>query len=277
MADIPTYGGGVDPHSNEGGAAPVILPTTPQVHASAPLAPSWTDQYRRWAQGMSPARNPYSNINSEIARTQQQQVIQDLQKQAAGDMNSLAQQQLGSSYGQAQAQQASLGSSMRGQGAGAAMRGIQQGQQGIQRGFAGDQQMLKLQEQQAAQAMLAQMLAQQQQQDIGQAQGMAQGQLGAQGLNQGMQQFYTSGLIGGMLGDYQHDADKGRAALGFDLDAQDVTEARRRAAMNALATAGVTAANAYGGGGSGDGDFQGPVPKWEDPVDTNWNPYPGGG
>jgi len=81
-----------------------------------------------------------------------------------------------------------------------------------------------------------------------------------------------------MLGDYQYGADMGRAQLGFDLEAQDIAEARRRAAMNAVATAGSTAISAFGGGGGGgSGDYQGPVPKWEDPVDTNWNPYPKGG
>jgi len=128
----------------------VALPTTNVVHAAAPVAPSWTDFYRQQVDRNTQFRNPYSYINQQQARDQQMQVIQDLQRQAAGDMNSLAQQQLRAGYGQAQAQQSSLGSSMRGQGAGAAMRGIQQGQAGIQRGFAGDQQMLKLQDPAAA-------------------------------------------------------------------------------------------------------------------------------
>lgn len=274
-------GGGTAPTNDTSGPGwpgpsnPRTTRVAPDVHNAVGAAPSWLDFYRQQMNGFPQFSNPYSSINSEQARAEQQRVIQDLQRSAAGDMNSLAQQQLRQGYGAAQAQQSSLGSTMRGQSAGAAMRGVQQGQQGIQRGLAGDQQMLKLQEQQAAQALLAQMLAQQHQQDIMQAQGSAQGALGAQGLNQGMQQFYTSGLIGQMLGNYQYGADMGRANLGFDLESQSVLDQNRRDALNALATAGTTAAQAFGGGGSG-GDFTGPVPKWEDPVDTNWSPFPGG-
>lgn len=219
----------------------------------------------------------YQIANQDQSRRYQQQVIQDLQRQAMGDPNSRAQQQLQQGYGAAQAQQASLGSTMRGQSAGAAMRGVQAGQQGIQRGLAGDQQMLQLQEQQAAQQMLAQLLAQQQGQDITQAQGMAQGVLGAQGLNDAMQQFYTSGYIDQLLGNYQWQADKGRAELGFDLEAQNLRDQNfRNATQAAAAGAGTLASMNWGGGNDGGGYYTGLTPKWQDPGSSpsEWNSYP---
>lgn len=133
----------------------------------------------------------FQTANQDQARTRQQQVIQDLQRAAMGDPNSRAQQGLRDAYGSATSQQSSLGSTMRGQSAGAAQRSIAAGQQGIQRGYAGDSQMLQLQEQQAAQAMLAQLLSQQQGQDITQAQGMANAQLQGDALNEAMKQFYA--------------------------------------------------------------------------------------
>lgn len=191
--------------------------------------PGYWDSY--FAQGqLSPDMQMpgFNAANQDQARAAQMRAIQDLQAQAAGSLGTQAQQQLAQGYGQAGAQQSSLGSTFRGQNAGAAMRGIQSGQQGVQRGFAGDQQMLKLQEQQAAQAMLAQLLAQQQGQDIGQANAMAQGQLQGDALNQAMRQFYTEGRVGRALGNYQYGSDYSRASLGLDLDAQDIADKRAR-------------------------------------------------
>lgn len=193
--------------------------------STSPESRAWSDYFKQQvsAQGQRPAVG-FQTTNQDQARLEQQKVIQALQQQARGDLNSLAQQQLQQGYGQARAQQSSLGSTMRGQGAGAAMRGIQQGQQGIQRGFAGDQQMLMLQEQQAAQALLAQMLQQQQGQDIAQAGGMAQGALGSQGLDDAMRQFYFGSGIATDVANQQIQGERGRATLGFDLAGRDIQD-----------------------------------------------------
>jgi hypothetical protein len=207
-----------------------------------------------WSQqainGPQTFQSEYQTANQDQARLQQERVLQDLQRQASGDPNSLAQQQLQQGYGAAQAQQSSLGSTMRGQSAGAAMRGIQAGQQGIQRGFAGDQQMLQAQEQQAAQAMIAQLLAQQQGQDINQAQGVANASLGASGLNDAMKQFYMSTGVAGDTSALQTINDFNRARYGFDLEAQRAQDDIQRRAIESATTGGFTALSAFGGGGS---------------------------
>lgn len=186
--------------------------------------------------------NQYQTDNQEQARLQQEQVIQDLQRAARGDPNSQAQQQLQQGYRGAQQQQASLGSTMRGQSAGAAMRGVQAGQQGIQRGLAGDQQMLQVQEQQAAQAMLAQLLAQQYGQDINQAQGSAQGALNAEQLNDQMVQFYASAGMQGDTNQLQSMQDFNRARYGFDTDAKGIQDESTRRLISGGATALTTGA-----------------------------------
>ena len=150
-----------NPMSAVPGQAPTVKRTTGQRFASAIQGPGTL--------GVSMERQIVDEPGVRDARWYQNQVIQALQRQAAGDMNSQAQQQLRDSFQRARAQQASLGSTMRGQSAGAAMRSIQAGQQGISRGQTGEEQMLKLQEQEAARAMLAQLLAQQQGLDIRQA------------------------------------------------------------------------------------------------------------
>lgn len=194
-----------------------VNPVGPTQDARAPAeagAAYWTDFFNR---GPSSVNMPqFQTVNQEQARNEQQRVIQELQRQAAGDLNSLAQQQLRAGYGQAQAQQSSLGSTMRGQSAGAAMRGVQAGQQGIQRGFAGDQQMLKLQEQQAAQTMLAQLLSQQQSQDIAQATGMAHGVNQGNALDESMRQFYAAQGLQGAIGLEQRNREGRLAQLGVN-------------------------------------------------------------
>lgn len=202
-------------YNTPGGPKSTTLAAPPDDSLLGGDNPYWRNFYMQ-QYGKGP-RSPvaFQTGNQDQARLEQQRVIQDLQRSAAGDMNSQAQQQLAGSYGDARAQQSSLGSTMRGQSAGAAMRGIQQGQGDIQRGFAGDQQMLKLQEQQAAQAMLAQMLAQQQGQDITQAQGMAQGTLGSQGLDDALKQFYLGGALNMDLQGTERDNQVARARMGF--------------------------------------------------------------
>ena len=222
------------PWRQQGGAAPA--PRIPQAGG----APNQNSDY--WSslfmQGAPPVNMPgFQTGNSDQARLQQQQVIQDLQRAAAGDRNSQAQQQLAQAYGGAQQQQASLGSTMRGQSAGAAMRGVQAGQQGIQRGLAGDQQMLMLQEQQAAQQMLAQLLAQQQGQDITQATGVASGVNQGNAMNDAMSQFYAQQGSNLNMQQGQIGVERQAALHGFDLQNQDTTNRLLRNGANAAAGA----------------------------------------
>ena len=218
--------------------------------AVADAGARWWEQF--YQNGPASVQMPgFQTANQDQSRAYQQQVIQDLQRQAAGDPNSLAQQQLQQGYGAARSQQSSLGSTMRGQSAGAAMRGVQAGQSGIQRGLAGDQQMLQLQEQQAAQQMLAQLLAQQQGQDITQAQGMAGAQLGAQGLNNAMSQFYAQQGLNAGLNREQTDWDRVLAQYGFDLENAGVLKGLVNSGVGALGTASGVAGQAWGGGNSG--------------------------
>ena len=235
--DPPVYGfNEIDPHSKEGGGKPVSLTAAP--------SDWWYDFYSKQNAASRPAIG-FNTTNQDQSRLEQQRVIQDLQQQARGDMNSLAQQQLGQSYGQARAQQSSLGSTMRGQGAGAAMRGVQQGQADIQRGFAGDQQMLKLQEQQAAQALLAQMLQQQQQQDIGQAGAMSNVTLGSQGLDDAARQFYAGGMLGMDLSATERENQIARAKLGFQDANSALTQQLVNMGAQAAATGVATAGNFF--------------------------------
>ena len=243
----------VDPYSTQGGGQPVSLGTTEGNVGTPPGGDSYWYNYFRRGLNSSPAPVGYNTTNQDQARLEQQRVIQALQAQAAGDPNSQAQQQLRNAYGQAQAQQSSLGSTMRGQSAGAALRGIQQGQQDIARGLPGDQQMLQLQEQQAAQSMLAQMLQQQQQQDIAQAQGMAGNTLGNRALEDQMKGFYLNGMLGQDVGASDRAAEIARARLGFNDQMRGLYTQLANNGVNGFTTGLSTWAGMGGGGGGGGG------------------------
>lgn len=173
-------------------------------------------------------------------RRYQSQVIQALQQQAAGDMNSQAQQQLRDSFQRARAQQASLGSTMRGQSAGAAMRSIQAGQQGISRGQAGEEQMLKLQEQEAARAMLAQLLAQQQGLDIRQAGIGSDYRLGDTSLSDRGLLSSLGGDINKLISGKQYSNEVVGAMIGQNISQGDLNWRRGQQAAGAAGTATAT-------------------------------------
>ena len=217
-------GATLGPYAGGAAAAGVDISKGKGVAAMGANRDTYWDQYFKDQFGASLPGHSYGGDNQGQDRLQQQQVIQDLQRQAAGDPNSLAQQQLSQGYGAAEAQQSSLGSTMRGQSAGAAMRGVQAGQQGIQRGYAGDQQMLQAQEQQAAQAMLAQLLAQQHGQDITQATDMATGKL----QHQSMIDKYRQAMMGaGLEAGTNAQANAlhlGLASQGLDLESSKQTQ-----------------------------------------------------
>lgn len=196
----------------------------------------WTDFAQAQSFGASNLNLPGMQLgNQDQARQEQARVVQALQAQAAGSRDTLGQQQLQQGFNQASAQQRSLGSSIRGAGGGAGLRAGAMGAADTQRGFAGQSEMLRLQEQQAAQAMLAQLLAQQHAQDVGLAGSMASGSLANQQLNQDMERFY--GQLGNqsMLGDYQRAADYQRAKLGYDLESRDLATRQQQQMFGAAA------------------------------------------
>ena len=203
----------------------------------------WSNYFKNNASSAAMQMPGLDTTNQNQARAQQTRVIQDLQAQASGKLTQPLRDQLQQGYSQSQAQQSSLGSTMRGQSAGAAQRGISAGQEGIQRGFAGDAQMLELQQQQAAQAMLAQLLQQQQGQDIGQAQAMASGQLQGDALNQAMQEFYANSGLGFDTERGQIAHERNLAVLGIDTANRDINKNLLKTGGQALATGAATYAN----------------------------------
>lgn len=223
-----------------------------QAAGGAQMGPDqWANFYAQNAFGQGNMRMPGLDVtNQNQARNEQAKVIQALQAQAAGNMDTLGQQQLTQGFQRAGQQQQSLGSSIRGAGGGAGLRAGATGAADVQRGLAGEQQMLKLQEQQAAQAMLAQLMAQQHAQDVGLAGSMAQGALSGQELNRQMEQFYGSGLTGNMLSNYQRESDLARARLGFDLGARDLADRQRNQMLQMGGAAIGTGIQAFGKGGS---------------------------
>lgn len=233
------WGPSADPYSSPAGNDP-LHPSG--IGANAAVADKgaqyWEDFYGKGPGYVAPVQ--FDATNADELRRQQGLVIQALQAQAAGDPNSQAQQQLMQGYGNAQAQQASLGSTMRGQSHGAALRGVQQGQQGIQRGLAGDQQMLMLQEQQAAQAQLAQQLAQQQALDASQAGATADGANKNTALSNDATSAYARGRLSAALGREGRARDSKLSSLGistgFNNAYKDLVDQSISAATSAAAT-----------------------------------------
>lgn len=214
--------------------------------AAAEQGGPFRDLYSQNALGKSNLNIPGMQLgNQDQARMQQAQVIQALQAQAAGSKNTLGQQQLQQGFNQAAAQQRSLGSSIRGSGGGAGLRSGFTGAASSQRGLAGQSDMLRLQEQQAAQAMLAQLLAQQQAQDVGLAGSMASGALTNQQLNQDMERFYSQGMLGNTVGDYQRAFNYEQALLGQSLQARDAETQFRNRLLEGAGTAAGTAGSAF--------------------------------
>ena len=228
----------------------------------------WNSYFAAGAQAAPHAPVGLNLGNQDAARTWQQQLMQDLHRQAAGDPNSRAQQSLAGAYTQARAGQSALGSSIRGTGGGAGLRHGVMGAGNVQRSFAGDSQMLMQQEQQAAQALLAQQLAAQRQQDAQQAAMTAQNAQQNQSLEDAMRQFYTGGGINAGLAQLQTAGDRARVTLGFDLENQDLQGQLYNRMAGAAGTAGATAARFYGAGQGGSGfrqvDGQNSiVPEWD--------------
>lgn len=243
------------------------LSTVPQ---ASPQSQYWSHFFAQGAQAPTRAAIGFDTTNADQSRRWQDQLMQDLHRQAAGDPNSRAQQSLTQGYTDARQGQSALGAAARGTGGGAGLRAGALGAGSVQRGYAGDQRMLMTQEQQSAQTLLAQQLAQQRGQDAGQAQSMAANSLGNSTLNNAMSQFYTNGGIQGDVASQQLQADRARAQLGFDLEGKDIQSQLYNRFAGAAATGGATAAHFYGANQGGSGVDNTPV---SDP--NEWKPYPG--
>lgn len=210
-------------------------------NAVTPGSQFWSNYFAQGAKQGPRAAIGFDTTNADAARQWQTQMIQDLQQQAAGNPNSRAQQSLAAGYDAARAGQTALGSATRGTGGGAGLRQGAMGAGNVQRSFAGDSAMLMQQEKTAAQALLAQQLAAQRQQDMSQAQGVASNVLGNTSLDDAMRQFYVSGGISTDVANTQLQADAARAAMGFDLEGQQIQSQLNDRLMGAAATGAETA------------------------------------
>lgn len=227
----------------------------------------WSNYFAQGAQSVARPPVAYDSANADASRTWQMQMIQDLQRQAAGDTNSRAQQSLRQGYTDARAGQSAIGSATRGAGGGAGVRQGMQGAGSLQRGYAGDSAMLLNQEQTAAQSMLAQQLAAVRQTDAAQAQGVATNSMGNTSLQDAMDQFYNSQGLGMGLAEAQRGVDIARANAGITDAQRALDKEGRDAAMQAAGTtAGVASLWSGRGGGSGYRQVDGQnsiVPEWD--------------
>lgn len=246
--------GNYSPHGFSGSVEFNRQPIRPGNLGESTFNDGLQDSSAPWRTVLGAGRSPYAPVTNlqDQARLEQQRLIQALQAQAAGDPNSQAQQQLQNAYGQARAQQSSLGSTMRGQSAGAAQRGIQQGQQQIQRALPGDQQMLLLQEQQAAQQMLSQLLDQQRGQDTSWQQGLSGVTNARQALDDFYKQFNVAQEFGLDVGGRDAQMQQILQRLGLDAQNRQASDQAFQNMLNAIATASGGAMN-MGGGQQGGG------------------------
>lgn len=194
----------------------------------------WADYFRNY-QNFKPVQ--YQAELPEESRARQEALIQDIQKQAQGDPNSYAQQQLRKSTEAAAAQQRSLASTMRGQGAGAAMRQGAYGAAGVGRGLAGNQALLMLQEQQAARAQLEQALAQQRGQDIQQEMDRARATAVGRDLLDSGTLFKLGGEIEASSADAQRRARDLLTQMGLDLESDKAAGDMRNKLVEGAGTA----------------------------------------
>lgn len=164
------------------------------------------------------------------ARGMQMGLLQQLQDQAAGKGNSLAQMQLQKGTDQNMMQAMALGQSQRGAGAAGMAKGIAQQQATIGQGMANDSAMLRLQEQMQAQNMLGQQLGQTRGQDQGWAgMGLQNNQFNA-GAQQNNAQF-NAGQTNTMANNNAQrsaDAAQGQAKIDLELEKLRLEAAEKR-------------------------------------------------
>lgn len=187
--------------------------------------------------------------NADQDKAMQQQLMQQLQAQAAGTLDTQAQRELGQGNFEAQGQQYALAAGQRGTGAGAQLAQAQTGAQQIHAGLGGQQQILMRQQQQAAQAQLAQMYAAQQGQDQNQANNIAQSQLRGQAQSDQMNQFYSGQGIQNSLNQYQIGTGLAEAKNGMNTGQANLAQGWLQSGGQALAT-GIGALNQIDWGGA---------------------------
>lgn len=197
--------------------------------------PYWSNYFRDNFGHLAPVPQ-LGSLNQDQDRLNQMSIIQNLQRQAQGDWNSTAQRGLQQQSMQAQQQQDALAASQRGVGAGAQMAQGQRYAQDVQRALPGQQKMLYLQEQQAAQQALAQQLAVLHGQDINQANNAANIGLQGNALNDAWQQFLAGQGSQGVIDRGQNQLDAAAASLGFGLDDLNIQRQNTQNVLNTIGT-----------------------------------------
>lgn len=210
--------------------------------------PGWQDFYKqvagRGAQAPVAGDPRYAQWQQQ-SRAQQQTVIQDLMRAAAGDPNSYAQQQLRSSMANARGGVAALGGAQRGQGAGSGLRGISATQAGVNAAQGAQSALLMQQEQMAAYNQLVQALQQGRQQDMGYDSMMAQQSLAGQGEADRMYQQMLGLGINDTVGRTQNQLGYGAAKIGVDTAQREMDRNVYQSLLNAGGTAFSTAQQAF--------------------------------
>jgi len=226
----------------------------------------WQSYFDSFGGSARPANIGIDFSNSDASRQWQNSLIQDLQRQAAGDLNSRAQQSLAQGFDSARNQQMALGSAQRGTGGAAGLRAGQRGAGDVSRGQAGAQQMLMLQEQQTAQQQLAQMLAAQRGLDAQQANAYSQNWLANNQMQNDWVNYMNQQSLGTGLEQQQQQAELARAILGTDVSNRDF--AQRAAGQGAQAVAGLAGAVSQMGDSGGSSSTASSPDEW-----YNYNPY----
>jgi len=236
----------------------------------------WWQNYFANAKGPQDYNPDFSNANQ--GRGWQQALIQDLYKQASGSMDTNAQHSLASNTQAAEQQQQALGSSIRGAGGGAGLRAGNAGAANVERGLAGQQQQLKVQEQQQGQSALAALLAQQRGMDQSQAQLAANAALQNQSQRNDWQYGLDQQGTANALESQQQYMELLAAALGINTTNSNIANQYGQQ----LAQAGGTAVSALAQQlpsqqtSSTNNNYSGPVPAYEPPMSSadEWeNPY----
>lgn len=206
---------------------------------------SWDDFAEgRGLRGMGAPGDVALDNTQAGSRNWQDELLQELQAQASGNLNSRAQQSLRESVVGAQAQQRALGSTMRGTGGGAGLRAGARGASDVGRGLAGQQQLLKVQEQQRAQQAMAQLLAQMRGQDADWQGANAQNWLDNNQRFLDYDTFLQEFGLKNALSREEMNAMLGQSILGEEMDQQAFTRELGGAAIGAAAGAAGAAAEA---------------------------------
>ncbi len=176
-------------------------------------AKSWEEYFRSNLGNYTPLPG-YQTQQQDEARRKQQEIIQDLQLQASGSLDTRAQRELTANNKMGQQSQYAIASGQKG----GDMRGATRNAGQVAAQLGGQRSVLGLQEQQSSQQLLAQMLAQQQGQDIASAQGQADHTLKGRALEDAWNQFMAEQQMRAGIDREQIQSDTTRANYGLDLE-----------------------------------------------------------